>query len=249
MANVTSNDGAVINYQAVGSGPALVLVDGALAHSRFRRSPPPPAALAHYTLVTYDRRGRGDSGDAAAYDPEREVDDVAALVERLGAPVALYGFSSGAALALRAAARLREQVSQLVLHDAPYGGSDEAARREFLGYAEQMKQLISEQRRSDALSLFLSDMLAPDALAALKTEPDWPVMERVAHTLVYDNAILGDGAVPVALAQQVTAATWVLDSEQGPPFVKDAADALAAVIPRARRKTVQGAVPLAALLR
>jgi hypothetical protein len=108
--------------------------------------------------------------------------------------------------------------------------------------------LISEQRRSDALSLFLSDMVSPEALEALKREPDWPVMERVAHALVYDNAMLGDGAVPVELAKQVSAATWVFDSEHSAPFVREAADALAQAIPRARRKTLHAHEQLLAAL-
>ena len=155
-------------------------------------------------------------------------------------PAAIYGFSSGAVLALRAAARLGGRVARLVLHEPPFGGNDDAARQEFASYAQQMAALIAENRRGDAVAFFLSDMLPPDALADLKHSPAWAQMEAVAPTLVYDNAVMGDGAVPTALAKTVAAPTWIVDGAESDAFKGEAADLLTKVMPHAKRKTLPG---------
>src|SRR5688500_12042983 len=87
------------------------------------------------TVIAYDRRGRGESTDVAPYSVDRELDDLAALIDEAGSPASVYGFSSGAVLALRAAARLGTRVARLVLHEPPFGASDDAARLEFARYA------------------------------------------------------------------------------------------------------------------
>ena len=241
MALLSSADGTVIGYDKTGSGPGLVLVDGALAYRGYRGGRPLAAALSpDFTVVTYDRRGRGESTDVPPYSVEREVDDLAALIDQVGSPVALYGFSSGAALALRAAATLGGKVARLVLHEPPFGDSDEAARLEFAGYAQQTAALIKEKRNGDAVALFLSDMLPPEVLSDVKRSPDWALMEAVAPTLTHDNAVMGDGAVPVALAKTVAAPTWILAGADSASFKQAAAAALAGALPRSRRKTLTG---------
>jgi pimeloyl-ACP methyl ester carboxylesterase len=241
MAKVNSADGTVIGYDRTGSGPVVILVDGAFSHRGYRGGRPLAAALASdFTVVAYDRRGRGESTDVSPYSVEREVDDLAAIVDEVGSPACVYGFSSGAVLALRAAARLGGQVARLVLHEPPFGGSDAAAKLEFATYAQQIAALISERRSGEAVSLFLSGMLPPDVLAEMKRSPDWALMEAVAHTLVYDNAVMGDGAIPTALAGTVAAPTWIIDCADSPDFKCEAADALATAMPRAKRTTLQG---------
>ena len=241
MPRLRSADGTVIGYDRTGSGPVVVLVDGALAYREYRGGRPLAAALASdYTVVAYDRRGRGESTDVSPYSVDRELDDLAALVDDVGSPACVYGFSSGAVLALRAAARLGGKVARLVLHEPPFGGSDESARLEFARYAQQMAALIAGKRSGDAVAFFLSDMLPPDALAAMKQSPAWALMEAVAPTLVYDNAVMGDGAVLTALAETVAAPTWILDGADSATFKYVAADALAKAMPRAKRKTLQG---------
>jgi len=212
-----------------------------MAYRGYRGGQPLAAALSSdFTVVTYDRRGRGESTDVGPYSVDREVDDLAALVEMTGNAACLYGFSSGAVLALRAAARLGSQIARLVVHEPPFGGSDAGAKLEFAGYARQMSDLIASGRRGDAVAFFLADMIPPDALADLKHGPDWAVMEAVAHTLVYDNAVMGDGAVPRELAATVAVPTWVLAGAESEPFKVEAADALAAVMPWATRHTLPG---------
>jgi len=241
MPRIRSTDGTVIGYDRTGSGPVVVLVDGALAHRGYRGGGQLAAALSSdFTVVAYDRRGRGESTDVSPYSVDRELDDFAALVDEVGSPASVYGFSSGAVLALRAAARLGEKVARLVLHEPPFGGSDDAAKQEFAGYAQQMAGLIAGKRPGEALAFFLSGMVPPEALADMKQSPAWALMEAVAPTLAYDNAVMGNGAVPAALAQTVAAPTWILDGADSEPFKCEAADALAKAMPRAQRRTLQG---------
>src|SRR5687768_4252071 len=102
---VVSRDGTAIVYERSGTGPALILVDGAFCSRAFGPSPKLARLLAqHFTVYTYDRRGRGQSGDSQPYAREREVEDLAALIQQAGGEAFLVGLSSGAALALEAAA-------------------------------------------------------------------------------------------------------------------------------------------------
>src|SRR5438128_10008301 len=108
-ASVKSKDGTMIAYDRVGTGPVVILVLGALSSLK------PGASLAkllasRFTVTSYDRRGRGGSTDTAPYAPQREVEDVAALIGEVGGPVCRYGHSSGAAIALEAAIRLRQHI-------------------------------------------------------------------------------------------------------------------------------------------
>src|SRR5512135_1314500 len=119
MGTVTSKDGTKIAYDRKGQGPALILVLGAL-NSRKSGTKLAKLLAARFTVISYDRRGRGDSTDTAPYAPQREVEDIAALIGALGGPVGLYGHSSGAALALEAAIKLRKQVRKLAIYEVPY---------------------------------------------------------------------------------------------------------------------------------
>src|SRR5262249_8044589 len=143
-----------------GEGPPIILVDGALGYREHHGGRPLAAELARMvTAVTYDRRGRGESGDTLPYAIEREIDDIAALVDTVGAPAHLYGFSSGAVLALRAAAALGDRVASLALLEPPFGGDSETEHREHVDYCDRMRALLAEGRRNDAVTFFLQDML------------------------------------------------------------------------------------------
>jgi pimeloyl-ACP methyl ester carboxylesterase len=248
---VKSTDGTWIAYDNQGSGPLLLLIDGALAYRKFRGGRELAAALARdFTVLTYDRRGRGESTDTPPHAVAREVEDIAALVAASGGSAALYGFSSGAVLALHAAAALGGAVTKLGLLEPPFGADDEAARRESLAYGERVAACLAEGDRAGALGLFLGDMLPPEALAGLRDLPLWPVLEAVAPTLAYDNALLGDGAVPLEVAGAVTAPALVLDGTESPDFKRNAADAVARALRSAERRTLaseDGSVPIAVL--
>jgi pimeloyl-ACP methyl ester carboxylesterase len=124
MQTVLSKDGAAIAFDKSGKGPPLILVDGALCYRASGPMGPLAALLApHFTVFTYDRRGRGDSGDSAPYAVEREVDDIDALIQEAGGSAFVYGISSGAALTLEAANR-GCGIWKLALYEAPFIADD-----------------------------------------------------------------------------------------------------------------------------
>jgi pimeloyl-ACP methyl ester carboxylesterase len=242
MSHVASKDGTRIAFDKTGRGSGVILVDGALAYRGYRGGRALAAELSRdFTVISYDRRGRGESTDTQPYAWTREVEDIAALIDEVGAPVCLYGFSSGAVLALKAAATLgREKVAKLALLEPPFNGDDDRAREESLAFSAQMARLLAEGKNSDAVAFFLQDMMPPDVLESMKRSPEWTTMEAVAPTLAYENAVMGDGSVPTDVAATVTVPALVLDGGDSEDFKHTAADALAKALPQARRKTLAG---------
>jgi pimeloyl-ACP methyl ester carboxylesterase len=248
MPHVVSKDGTRIGYDRTGRGAVIILIDGALGHRGYRGGRPLAAQLsADFSVIAYDRRGRGESTGGQPYAVLREIEDLQALIDEAGGPAGLYGFSSGSVLALRAAAALgSEKVSKLAVMEPPFGGEDERSREEFRGCCDQMAALLRAGRNEDAVAFFLQDMLPPEVLKAMKESPDWAAMAAVAPTLAHDNAVMGDGAVPVDVARAVTVPSLVLDGGESPDFKRVAADALARALPQARRRTLEGQATLVA---
>lgn len=238
---VISKDGTKIAYDQSGSGPAVILVDGALSYRALWGSRPLAAALSeNFTVYTYDRRGRGESGDTQPYAAEREIEDIAALIDQAGGTAYLYGVSSGAVLAVQAASALGiRKVPQLAVYEPPYSTSDEEIQG-FFGYRDHVIELLKSGKRSEALESFLGDFLPPEEMDAMKKSPDWPLLEAIAPTLAYENEVMGDSGVPVELAKNVRAPVLVIDGEMTADFLHAAADRLAAALPDARRKTLAG---------
>src|SRR5215469_3324875 len=242
MKKVQSADGTIIAYDQVGSGPALILVDGALGYRAFgfmellatRLSP-------HFTVITYDRRGRGESTDTQPFDLEREIEDIEALIDEAGGEAFLYGISSGAALALEATIELGHKVKKLALYEAPYD-SDDARKLAFKTYRGQLEEVLAAGRPGDALGLFMLFVgMPPEHLEGARRQPMWPMWEAVAHTLPYDAAALGeDASVPTEKAARVTVPTLVLDGSASFPFMHSTAVALAKALPNGEHRTLEG---------
>src|SRR5206468_7384380 len=146
---VTSKDDTRIAYETTGHGQAVVIVLGAL-NSRKSGTKLAKLLAPKFTAVSYDRRGRGDSEDAASYAPEREVEDIAALIDAVGEPVYLYGHSSGAALAISAAVQLRKRVAKLAVYEAPYA-VDPKARKAAKAYYVALKKALKAGHKGDAV--------------------------------------------------------------------------------------------------
>ena len=240
---VKSRDGTRIAYDKWGQGPAVIVVGGALSD---RRGAAELAQLlaGRLTVYSYDRRGRGDSSDTPPYAVAREVEDIEALIDNAGGSAYVYGKSSGAALALQAAAALGRKVTRLALYEAPYNEAPGAAG-EWRTFTAKTDGLLADGRRAEAITAFMTFVGAPaDVVAKMKASPAWPGMLAMAPTLAYDNAMLGaDRAVPVDLAAKVKVPTLVLDggASAGPmPFMRPTADKLAQAIPGAQRRTVEG---------
>ena len=172
---------------------------------------------------------------------DREIEDIATLIEVVGAPVSLYGFSSGAVLALRAAAALgSSKVARLAVLEPPFDVDSDQARRQFREYEQQMSRLLEEGKPSEAVAFFLQDMLPSEVLEGMRQSPDWATMVAVAHTLAYDNEVMGDGVVPAAVAAAVTVPALVLVGGDSPDFKHAAADTLARALPHAQSRTLHG---------
>lgn len=233
-----SADGTLIAYERRGSGPALVLVGGALCTAA---SDAPLAELLapHFSVFTYDRRGRGASGDTAPYAVRREIEDLAAVIGAAGGRAAVHGMSSGAALALRAAAA-GLPITQLSVYEPPFE-TDPVAAHDNTEYDGRMPALLAEGRRGDALAAFMAaTRMTEETIAGLRLLPVWSGMEALAHTLVYDHEVMGDGMVPTGLLATVTARVMVVDGGASPVGMREAARAVATALPRGRHRTLTG---------
>ncbi len=242
MKKVTSKDGTVIAFDQSGAGPALILVGGAFQHRAIDAQTAQLADLLaqHFTVFHYDRRGRGDSGDTQPYSVQREVEDLNALINQAGGSALVFGMSSGAVLALKAAAG-GLNIRKLALYEPPFNSGDDNARQASESYSRQITALLAEGRRGDAAAFAMTTFGAPrEAVAAMRQAPVWPLFESVAPTLAYDAAIMGDGSVPTAWLASVGVPTLVMDGGASPAFMRSAAQATADALPQGRHRTLEG---------
>ena len=231
MQTVTSADGTTIAFDQLGAGTPLVLVSGASC-DRGVDAHLATALAAHFTVLNYDRRGRGDSTDTSPYAVEREIEDLEILLAAAGGSAVVVGLSSGAMLgALGAAAGL--PISHLVMWEPPFR-LDAGSRRAALEFADRTRALLAEGRRGDALELFMTTVgLPPEAVAGARQSPYWALGERLAPTLAYDNAVVGDGSIPAERYAAITAPVAVLTGGASPDWFRAAGRAAAAAIPGA----------------
>lgn len=240
MPETTSADGTTIAYENTGSGPALVLVDGAMCHRAAGPMRPLAALLRdRFTVYTYDRRGRGESSDTTPYAVAREVEDLQALIAQAGGEAYVYGISSGAALVLAAAAT-DPSITKLALYEPPFMAEVEDGTRAKV-YTERLSELLGAGRRGDAVALFMTHVgVPPQAVAGMRAQPGWAALEAIAPTLAYDDQVLGDGSVPRDLARAITVPALVLAGTAGPQGLQRAAKATAEALPTAGHRTLEG---------
>ena len=234
----TSGDGTTIAYTKLGSGPPLILVDGAFC---YRENGPAsqlaPLLAEHFTVFAYDRRGRGASSDAPVYAIEREVEDLRSLVSEAGGSALAVGISSGGALALQAVAR-GVSLKGLVLYEPPFiekGGHPPS----YDGQKRRLDQFVSAGDRAGAVRFFMTDIYgAPRPFVAvmpLVMRSAWKKNQSVAHTLRYDLTLLEDWSVLRERSTSVTVPTLVIGGEKSPAPLKDAVATVAGALPNARR--------------
>jgi pimeloyl-ACP methyl ester carboxylesterase len=235
----TSADGTTIAFDQDGQGPALVMVVGAF-NTRSTAAPLAAALKDRFTVINYDRRGRGDSGDTAPYAVEREIEDIEALIADAGGSAAVFGYSSGATLSLKAAAH-GLAISKLALYDAPFL-VDDSYQSPPADFADQLAELISAGRRGDAVELYqrVAVGIPEDVIVQMRHAPFRPAMEALAHTLVYDVKITGDLTLPAELVSRVQTPTLVIHGEKSPPIMHGAARELAAKLPNATSRMLTG---------
>lgn len=240
---VPSADGTRIAFSATGAGPAVILVDGALCW----RGMGPGDALARclaerFTVFQYDRRGRGRSGDTAPYAVQREIEDLGAVLKAAGGTAMLWGTSSGAVLALDAAAQL-PGVKKVAVYEAPLivDASRQAMENDWLA----IRNALAKDDRSEAVRQFLRSVGLPGfAIALMRLLPMWRRLKAVAHTLAYD----GELAAGLQRGKRPDAARWagvavpvlVNDGGDSPQWIRGGNAALAAALPGAQYRTVPG---------
>lgn len=242
MKKVISKDGTSIAYDQIGKGPGVILVGGAF---QYRAIDPKTARLAallspHFNVFHYDRRGRGDSGNTPPYAVEREVEDIAALIDEAGGAAFVYGMSSGAVLGLEAAARSLK-IKKLALYEPPFMVKDSDPRLA-ADHAAQLARLISAGRRGDAVEFFMTKIMGMpmQAVAPMRNSPMWPPLEAVAHTLVYDATIMGDFSLPVKRIASVTLPALAIAGGASPAWAHNAVQAIAEALPDVKIRTLEG---------
>jgi len=238
--HVTSADGTRITYDLLGQGPPLIVVGGLLCDRR-RTEPVARALAAFATVINVDRRGRGDSGDTGPYSVDREIEDLAAVIDANGGRAAVYGHSSGAGLALRAAAR-GLPLTHLVLHEPPYGGDDEESTSGARALARRVVTAIADGRRADAIDVFMTAAGVPaEMVEGMRTDPR---MLAMSHTMRYDIEVMDEiergGTVPTDMVRAIQVPTLVLTGGASPDFFRDTATRIAALLSNGRCEVLDG---------
>jgi pimeloyl-ACP methyl ester carboxylesterase len=243
MEKVFSRDGTPIAFERSGAGPAVILVDGALCSRAFGPMPKIAPLLArHFTVFMYDRRGRGDSGDTWPYSPEREVEDIEALIRAAGGSASVLGLSSGGALALEAAAS-GLPIAKLVAYEPPYM-VDDGGFHQRAGHQAQLERLIAAGRRGDAVKYFMRKMVGIPAVFVVMMRlmlGTWRKLEAVAHTLPYDAAVMrGFGPPPAERLASITVPTLAMHGEKTDARLEKAARFVADAVPDAQYRALEG---------
>lgn len=250
MATVTSKDGTKIGFDKIGSGPAVILINGAMAY----RSAVDPtlAQLAElmskdFTVYNFDRRGRGestDNSDVETFTKEREIEDVQALIEEAGGEVMLVGFSSGSALALETAA-VTPGVRKVSTYEFPCIVDN--GREPLEDYEGQVTKLVRENKIEELLEWWLTKVVGMPAefVGGMKQDPNfWDSMKATAPTIAHDAAFMTEfmkgQPLPAGYWSKVTVPTLVIDGGASPSWMHNASEALAEQLPEATRATLEG---------
>ncbi len=245
MPFVTSKDGTRIGYSVIGSGPPLILVDGALC---WRDSgPATPLAEASkdaFTVYTYDRRGRGESGDTKPYAIEREVEDLQALVAAAGGRVHVYGISSGAVLALETASRT-DAIGRMVLYEAPLI-VDDTRKPLAPDYVATMDRYVAEGNGAAAVRHFLKNGVRVPAFGIfmMGLMGAFRKMAPAGRTLPYDTALTAryqmGKPLPPGEWSGVTMPVLCIGGSKSDAWMQNAQMALATTLPNAKHMTLGG---------
>ncbi|MEN1986132.1 alpha/beta fold hydrolase [Paenibacillus hubeiensis] len=246
MNTIISRDGTNIAYDKMGQGPALILVAGAFSYRKF----PGQVQLAkelsdQFTVYNYDRRGRGDSGDGERYAIEREIQDLEALIEEAGGKAYVWGLSSGAVLAMKAAEN-GAKITKLALHEPPFivNASDRTPPVDFL---DQVARLIAEEKRAEAIKYFMTQGMGAPAfvVSMMRMMPGvWANLMSVAHTLPYDAQLMqgymSGKSLPAHFGKKITQPSLVLEGIESPSALRSGAHALASILPNGELRSKKG---------
>jgi pimeloyl-ACP methyl ester carboxylesterase len=238
MESLTSRDGTTIAFDRLGQGPPVVLVSGGSV-DRSSNLPLAQELAPDFTVLNYDRRGRGPSGDTPPYAIDREIEDIEAVIEAAGGEASLYGSSSGAVLAMFAA-EADLPVAKLAMWEPPF--VPEGMPRPPEDQVERYETMVAEGKRGDAVEYFMSKVvgLPPEFVEGAKQQPFWAATEALAHTLAYDARIMSDYRIPVDRAGGVKVPTLVIAGGADMPWMRDTAAALAEALPQGQARFLDG---------
>ncbi|RSM81620.1 alpha/beta hydrolase [Kibdelosporangium aridum] len=229
MRKVVSADGTTIAYETAGDGPPIVLLNGAFRdHTIFDQLV--PELTSKCTTYAYDRRGRGESGDSPAYAIDREIEDLAAVIEEAGGQAVVFAGSLGANLALEAAMR-GLPITKLALHEPYY--RVEGFPKPPSDFMDRLKALLADDDRDEAAALWLAELmdLSSETIEQWRQGPMWPMNVANAHTLVYDTTLCGDYTIPSKRLAELRTPCLVLNSDGTSDWFRAAARATATVLP------------------
>jgi pimeloyl-ACP methyl ester carboxylesterase len=240
---VRSTDGTTIAYERQGNGDPVIVVN-TVAEDRSGLSGLAGLLAEHFTVYTYDRRGRGDSGDTNPYAPQREVEDLAAVIETAGQRVDLISGSAGCVLCLDAATALGDSVRSLYLFEPPFIVNDSRPPMP-TDHIEHLESLVATGDRSAAVEYFMTKALLIPAefVAGMKADPSWASMERYAHTYAYDGRICAGTQEGKPLPRdrwQTEAPVLVAIGGNSERHFHDGARALADLLPHVSVETLPG---------
>jgi pimeloyl-ACP methyl ester carboxylesterase len=243
MNTVRSRDGTTIAFDRSGSGPAVILIGGAMSERGTSASVGTRLAP-RFTVFSYDRRGRGDSGNTLPYAVDREIEDLAALIAEAGGSAFVMGGSSGGILALEAAAH-GLAITKLAVYEPPLIIEMDGPLFP-AGFADHLAELVAAGRRGDAVEAFMTAALGmtPEAVAGMRQAPFWAGLEVMAHTLAYDLII----SAPVQAGSRASLSRWasiktpalVMDGGASPAWMRNGIRALAETLPDATHRTLEG---------
>ena len=238
MEQVASKDGTAIAFDRLGTGAPVVLVSGGSV-DRTSNAGLAEELASDFTVLNYDRRGRGPSGDTPPYAIEREIEDIEAVIGAAGGDASLYGSSSGAVLAMLAA-EAGLPVLKLAMWEPPF--IPEGMPTPPGDQVERYETMVAEGRRGDAVEFFMSKVVGmpPEFVQGARQQPFWAATEALAHTLAYDARIMGDYRIPVERAAGVEVPALVVAGGADMPWMRDTATALADALPQGRTSFLDG---------
>jgi len=243
MSKVVASDGTSIAFDWTGSGPPVILVDGAFCHRKLGPAPKlVPLLSSHFTVFSYDRRGRGESTDTAPYSVEREIDDLAVLIGEAGGSAYVLGMSSGAALGVRAAAA-GLGIGKLALYEPPFTAVDARHAAPPANAGEVLQALVDKGQPGRAARYFLTSVMGMPApvVTLMSLVPGlWSKTKASAGSLPHEIAVMGDWTVPTDDLNSIKVPAVVISGEKSPQKLRAAAQAVADADPAIRHEVLAG---------
>lgn len=243
MQTITSADGTLIAYEKTGSGPAIIVVSN-VAEDHTGVAPLVETLSKDFTVLSFDRRGRGASGDPQPYDPAHEIEDIAALIDIAGGSAVLTSGSGGCAIVLDAASALGDKVTGVCLFDPPFFVDDSRPPAP-AEYVERVEELVAADKRSEAVEYVMTEVIGvpTEYIGPMKQDPSWEDMVRYAHTFAYEGHILRglqDGKPLPSDRWSIETPVGVAVGGDSEAYFRVAADALAVLLPKVTVATLPG---------